>query len=170
MSVLRSTEPVAFSPIQESPRLGPSSPGVDSHSNRAIMNVVVPAGLWRPLVALAFVPWLVCASALPAEHLHEADADHPHSLIHRHAEPHEFESHHDGAEVSHSEEGVVWLSDASVLQATYQFDVSWAVVARIYESVPDTASWFATVSYDGSPPHGPPRPCRSPRAPPHTSA
>jgi hypothetical protein len=130
---------------------------------------VVWSALYRPLVALAMVPWLVGASVLPAEHLHEADADHPRSLIHRHAEAHEFESHHhDAAEISHSEGPVLWLSDASIVQAPYHFKVSWAVVAPIHESVPETLSWFATVSCDGSPPHAPPRPGSSPRAPPHS--
>ena len=132
---------------------------------------VVPAGLWRPIVALAVVPWLVCASVMPREHLHQADADRPNSLIHRHVEAHPLESHHHGgAEVGHDEERVVWLSDDTVVQATYHFHVSWAVVGPIVETSPDTASWSATVSHDGSPPHGPPRPYRSPRAPPHTSA
>ena len=133
-------------------------------------NEVVSAGLWRPIVALALVPWLVCASAMPREHLHEADADHPHPLIHRHVEAHQLESHHqDGAEVSPNEERVVWLSDDTVIQATYHFNVSWAAVGRTFETPRDTVSWFGTVSYDGSPPHGPPRPSRSPRAPPLTS-
>ena len=109
---------------------------------------------------------------MPREHLHEADADHPHSLIHRHAEAHEFGApHHDeGAEVGHDADRVVWSSDAGSVPPAYHFTVAWAVVGEPFEPFRDVASWFATVSYDGSPPHGPPRPSRSPRAPPHTSA
>ncbi len=48
--------------------------------------------------------------AMPREHLQEAD-------------------------VSHNEEHVIWLSDASALQSTYQFDVSLAVVGSIEGTV-----------------------------------
>src|SRR6185436_17428152 len=108
---------------------------------------------------------------MPREHVHEAEADHPHSLVHRHIEAHQFESHdHDGAEVAPGEERVVWLSDASISPSSYQFHVCSAVVGRSVEAIRDATSWFGTISYDGSRPHGPPRPCCSPRAPPHTSA
>lgn len=136
-----------------------------------VHNPLVSARPWRAIVALALVPWFLCSSAIPQEHLHETDADHAHSLVHRHLEGHPFESHdHDGAEVTHHEERIVWLSDASLFQTTYHFEVSWAVVGPSFETSRDTASWFATASYDASPPHGPPRPSRSPRAPPLTSA
>jgi hypothetical protein len=144
----------------------------DEQARRVLVhNQPVSPGLWRAIVALSLVPWLVGSSAMPREHVHEADADHPHSLVHRHLEAHQFESQdHDGAELAHHEDHVVWLSDARIIQNTYQFSVSWAVVGRSLEAISDTASWFRTVSHDGAPPHGPPRPCRSPRAPPHISA
>jgi hypothetical protein len=131
---------------------------------------VVFAGLWRPIVALVLVPWVIAAAVMPPEHLHQADADHPQALIHRHAEAHESAPTHDGAEVSHGEDHVLWLSGATVAQTTYHFTVAWSVVGETVGPFRDTASWFATISCDGSPPHGPPRPSRSPRAPPHTSA
>ena len=128
------------------------------------------ARVCRSIVALAVAPWLVVASGVPQEHVHEADAAHPQSLAHRHAEPHAFDAHdHDGAKFDHGEDHVVWLSNASVSQGTFRFDVAWAVVGNPFETVSDIASWFATAAYDASPPHGPPRPSSYPRAPPLAS-
>jgi len=116
----------------------------------------VSAGFFRAIVALAVVPWLGLSSVIPQEHLHEADLDHPHSIVHRHAEAHTFEAHHhDGAEIGQDEERVVWLNVVSLHQSTYHLAISWTVASLAFETIRDSATWFATASYDASPPHGP---------------
>jgi len=132
---------------------------------------LVPTGFFRAIVALAVVPWLGASSVIPQEHLHEADLDHPHSIVHRHAEAHTFEAHdHDGVEIGHDEERIVWLSVVSLQQTSYRLVVSWFVANGIFEEIADSADWVATVPFDGSPPHGPPRRCLSLRAPPPATA
>jgi hypothetical protein len=127
----------------------------------------VSAGVFRAIVALALVPWLGLSSVAPQEHLHEADLDHPHAIVHRHAEDHTFATHdHDGADIGEDEERVVWLNAVSLQQSSYRLIVSWIVTSFTFEVIGDYASWVATVPFDGSPPHGPPRRCLSLRAPP----
>jgi len=131
----------------------------------------VSAGFFRAIVALAVVPWLGLSSVIPQEHLHEADLDHPHSIVHRHAEAHTFDTHdHEGVEIGQDEERIVWLNVVSLQQSSYRLAVSWIVASRIVEEIGDSADWVATVPFDGSPPHGPPRRCLSLRAPPLATA
>lgn len=134
-------------------------------------NPLVSAGFFRAIVALAVVPWLGLSSVIPQEHLHEADLDHPHAIVHRHAEAHTFDTHdHDGAEIGQDEERIVWLNVVSLHRSSYRLAVSWIVTTRTFEVIGEYANWVATVPFDGSPPHGPPRPCLSLRAPPSATA
>jgi hypothetical protein len=127
----------------------------------------VSAGFFRAIVALAVVPCLGWSSVIPQEHVHEADLDHPHSIVHRHADAHTVDTHdHDGAEIGQDEERIVWLTVVSLEHSSYRLAVSWIAASRIFEAVGSYASWVANVSVDGSPPHGPPRRCLSLRAPP----
>jgi hypothetical protein len=48
----------------------------------------VPDRFCRAIVALAVAPWLAVSPAMPPQHAHETDTDHPHSIVHRHAEGH----------------------------------------------------------------------------------
>ena len=133
-------------------------------------NHLVSGRFCRAIVALAVVPWLVLAAAIPPEHVHEADVDHPQAIVHRHAAAHTFDTHHDGAEVGHDEERVVWLNDVSLTPSTHQFAISWTVTCRLFETIDDSATWAAAASHDESPPHGPPRRCLCLRAPPLPTA
>lgn len=125
------------------------------------------ARLCRALLVLALTPWLVGTAAMPVEHVHEGDSDHHHSVAHRHLEAHEFAPHHhDEIEGADDEGRVVWLSNASLHQRAYHLSIDWAVSDLTTETLRDSADWVAASSYDASPPHAPPRPSRSPRAPP----
>jgi len=118
--------------------------------------------LWRTTLAVALAPSLVVFYALPPEHLHEADSDHPHALVHRHVEAHD----HDGAEFDHGEGGVVWLDNSAIQCATSSVTAPLAVIAVDFERIPLLTTWVATSIDDAAPPHGPPRACLSLRAPP----
>ena len=127
--------------------------------------------LCRTIGVVGLITTLVWASAIPQDHVHEADHDHPQSIVHRHLEAHSFESHdHDAAEVGQDGERVVWLSNVSLDQSTFSFSPGWSAVVLPFEAIPESATWVAVTSYDASPPHGPPRPRRSSRAPPRLSA
>jgi len=76
---------------------------------------------WRAAVALVAVPCLVFSSVAPPAHVHEADAHHPHSIVHRHFESHNHD--HDGAEISHNDGRVIWLDDAALQIATCEFAI-----------------------------------------------
>ena len=127
--------------------------------------------LWRTAVVLAVAPWLVVSAGVAPAHLHEADAHHSEAVVHRHFEPHHHDgieiSHgHDEAEVSQSEERVIWLDDVGVQQSTYQFVTAQAMVAALFATLPEPESWIIASTLDEAPPHGPPRQYTSLRAPP----
>lgn len=125
--------------------------------------------LSRVVVSLALAPWLGFASTMPPEHVHEADSDHPHAIVHRHGEAHAVDAGGGGAgsaRFDHNEERVVWLSNATLACTIYRVDVLWADAGRPLETLRDAASWIATASYDAAPAHGPPRASLSLRAPP----
>src|ERR1700730_6192189 len=94
---------------------------------------------WRAAVALVAVPCLVFSSVAPPEHVHEADAHHPHSIVHRH-----FESHdHDGTEISHHDGRVIWLDNAALQIATCEFAIPQATPAANFEMLPEPTRWLA---------------------------
>jgi hypothetical protein len=127
--------------------------------------------LCRAIVALSLAPALVLAAAQPQDHVHEADLDHSQSVVHHHAEVHQLASDgHDEADIDHNEKRTVWLSNVSLHRAPYHLAVSWTVADHAFTIDPRSATWVAAVSYNASPPHGPPGPCRSPRAPPFVPA
>jgi hypothetical protein len=124
----------------------------------------------RALVALALAPWLAVSSAAPPEHLHHGAVDHRNSVVHRHVESHAIDTHpREGAEFDHDEECVIWLNDVGLVPSTQSLAVSWTVAGAARETTPDSTTWVALARYETSPSHGPPRPCRSPRAPPLAS-
>ncbi len=124
----------------------------------------------RALLVLALAPWLVGAAAMPMEHAHEGDADHHQTVVHRHLDAHESGTHHHPEETeiegAHDEGLVVWLTNVSLHQRAYHLSIDWAVINLTPETLLDSTDWIATRSYDASLPHAPPRPSRSPRAPP----
>ena len=121
--------------------------------------------VWRQILGLALVPWLAVSGLVPPEHVHEADADHPQAVAHRHFAPHD----HDGAELSHDEGRVLWFDSVAVEHARFPTTVAIALLPATFEAVPVTAPTMAVLTLDGAPPHGPPRSTTSLRAPPSSN-
>src|SRR5438045_2570491 len=87
-------------------RLGDRA-SVDGTCGRRYSCGVVSA-VWRGSAAILVASWLVVSPTLAPAHIHEADADHDHSLVHRHLEVHhqlaagnqlEIETPHDDGRV-----------------------------------------------------------------------
>jgi hypothetical protein len=121
--------------------------------------------LRRSAIVCVLAPCVVLSPVVLPEHLHEADPEHPHVVVHRH-----FESHdHDGAEISEREGRVVWLTAAAIQPATGQLTAPPAVRPSGFNSVPPTGRAVATTLDEAAPPHGPPRSGLSLRGPPSLS-
>ena len=117
--------------------------------------------VWRQILGLALAPWLAVSGLIPPEHVHEADADHPQAIAHRHFAAHD----HDGAEVSHSEGAVIWFDSVAIEHARLPAIVAIAVLSAGFGAVP-TVPTMVVLTLDAAPPHGPPRSTLSLRAPP----
>lgn len=117
---------------------------------------------WRKVAGLALIPWLAVSGMVPPEHVHEADADHPSAITHRHLEAHD----HQGTEISHGEGSVVWLANVAIEHARVQVSVALAVPGVTFDAVPPVTPSMAVLTLDAAPPHGPPRSPASLRAPP----
>src|SRR5438552_18851621 len=96
---------------------------------------------WRAAVALVAVPCLVFSSVAPPEHVHEADAHHPHSSVHRHFESHDHD--HDGAEISQNDGRVIWLDDAALQIATCEFAIPLGIPVANFEMISLLTRWLA---------------------------
>lgn len=119
--------------------------------------------VWRQVLGLALVPWLAVSGLVPREHVHEADADHPSAIAHRHFEAHE----HEGTEISHGEARVVWLDNVALEHVRIQVSAAvLAVLTVTLGAVPPATPTMAVMTLDTAPPHGPPRSTASLRAPP----
>lgn len=121
--------------------------------------------VWRQILGLALVPWLAVSGLIPPEHVHEADADHPQAVAHRHFAAHD----HDGTELSHGEGAVVWFDSVAVEHARLPTIVAIAVLSVAFGAVPPTVPPMVVLTLDAAPPHGPPRSTLSLRAPPTSS-
>jgi len=135
-----------------------------TRTRSATHNRYVMYSPWRAAVALMAVPCLVFSSVVPPAHVHEADAHHPHSIIHRHFESHDHD--HDGAEISHNDGRVIWLDYAALQIATCEFAIPQGIPAANFEMLPEPTRWLARSLDDAAPPHGPPRRSPSLRGPP----
>ena len=130
----------------------------------------------RFVIVTALVPWLAVSASLAPEHVHESDApDHHASVAHRHVAPHEHggatlaDFHHDDfdhAEVSDTDEHVVWIDEVGVAEALHSFPELFVVVASHIDVVPGALMDAAVVPDEATLPHGPPRVSPSLRAPP----
>ncbi len=123
--------------------------------------------LGRTVVGLILAPCIALSATIAQEHIHEADADHPRSAVHRHLQPHAVPSHdHDHAQFAADAEHIVWLEGVALHRPSYHHSVvAWPLAER-FELVPPRGGWVAGPAYDAAPPHGPPRACLSLRAPP----
>lgn len=124
--------------------------------------------LRRAVVALVVAPYVALSAAVAPEHVHEADAEHPHSAIHRHVQAHVAGSHDsDHAQLADDDGHVVWLdSGAFVYQFSFQFWVPALSPAERFDLVPGLVDRVVRPDYDAAPAHGPPRTAPSLRGPP----
>ena len=123
--------------------------------------------LARVAAGLVIAPYFVLAADLAPEHLHESDGDHSHAIVHSHFEPHDMESlQHDGSEIDHAQDRVVWLDSPIIHQLCYQFDPSVALVAAALTGIPIATRWSVHRFDEATPAHGPPRDPSSLRGPP----
>ena len=114
---------------------------------------------------------------MPQEHVHDANNTHPHVVAHSHVDFHQHDdahhlatSDHDSTEIGADDDGVVWVSSASLTPRAFHLVPTWAVVNDLAAARPAAASTLRQPDIDWSPPHGPPRPSFSLRGPPLVSA
>jgi hypothetical protein len=130
----------------------------------------VPQRFCRLSVTVILAPWLVVSAALAPEHVHRTDADHAHSLAHRHFASHHVGPHDQGgAEVEHGDARVVWLDDVGSCQGIYQLPIPDAAPSGRFELAPAFDRWIATPASDAPPAHGPPRLAHALRGPPSSA-
>lgn len=121
----------------------------------------------RTLVNLTLAFSIGGSPAFATDHVHEADADHPDSVTHRHLQPHGSTNHdRDHAQVADDDDHVVWLDAVSLRQPTYELAAPTAPPAGRFLLTTFDLVWVTRQDYNAAPPHGPPRTERSPRAPP----
>jgi hypothetical protein len=113
-----------------------------------------------PYLALAFA--VALGSLVPSEHVHRGDDHHP-TVTHRHFSAHR----HTHNEIGDPDEAVIWLNDAS-LQATSPFSLAavQAVINWPFAIVLPSFERGYPLTFDASPPHGPPKLLLAGRAPP----
>src|ERR1043166_2387333 len=80
------------------------------------MQSVIRPSLARAAAILLPGPYLLLASALAPEHIHEPGPhDHDHAIAHSHFGPHTAAAHPiDPTEIEHDDDHVIWL-DSSIL-------------------------------------------------------
>src|SRR5204863_8285902 len=89
------------------------------------------------LAHLAMALAVALGSAVPPEHLHRGDHDHP-TVAHRH-----FSAHvHSKTEIGDADEQVVWLDDVSLYATSaFRIDAVLAVVDEPFDLVPHSPDW-----------------------------
>jgi hypothetical protein len=124
----------------------------------------------RAAVGVTLALSVAFSATVAPEHVHEADADHPRSAVHRHLQPHDGDSpDRDHALLADEDQHIVWLDAVARHEAGYRFAPPAVLRAEPLELVSPLADWASPPDYDVAPPHGPPRACLSPRAPPSLS-
>jgi hypothetical protein len=113
------------------------------------------------LVAFSLAPCLAFSAVLPQEHRHDADAGHPHAIVHQHFAAHD----HDDAELSPADR-VTWLEQVAALRAPLTLYVPAPMVVSCLGDLPPGTQWVVVEAPDTAPAHGPPRRNQSLRAPP----
>lgn len=124
----------------------------------------------RALVSLIVAPTIALSAIVAPEHVHEADADHDRSTVHRHVRAHTAGLHdHDDVQLADDDGQVVWLDSVMLHRPAYQFAAPTAPLEERSELALTVTVWVAAPDYNAAPPHGPPRACLSLRAPPSLS-
>jgi len=136
----------------------------NAHNRRS-----VSLSFGRAAASLILAPCIAFSAILAPEHVHEADHDHPDSTVHRHARPHAVappHHDHDHAKLADDDGRVVWLDAVALQPLQYLVLAPVASLEARFELASPAAGWHAKTDYNIVPPHGPPRACRSIRAPP----
>ena len=127
---------------------------------------------WRGLLASLVVPALVSAGLAPVLHAHEADIDHPRTVVHRHMRAdagghfsHQS-SHGSSIDLSDHDEDAVWMDSQSVERSRLTIHTGVAIICANVSFGPAAEGRSLAVSRCDSLPHGPPGVCSAPRAPP----
>src|SRR5438445_56997 len=77
---------------------------------RCANNASVIRPVARAVALFLIAPFLTVASTLAPQHVHEANRDRGHTVVHSHFGPHEAAVHRGNAtEIDHDAEHVVWL-------------------------------------------------------------
>ena len=131
---------------------------------------------WTAIVGVALTPAIALVSTLAPEHAHEAGADRPHAITHRHFGPHHvgaYDHHHDGVdqdddtpEFDHDDGHVIWLNSVGAYHPTFRLPLPQSVPTERFELAVVHLGWIATPADAGAPDPGPPRLCQSLRGPP----
>lgn len=127
---------------------------------------------WRTVLAGFLTPALISMGIAPTLHVHEADAHHPHTVVHRHTYLHadgrtgDIHIASDG-DVSDSDENAVWINAQSVEGSRIHVDTCSAILCRTLAFTLAPKGVSLLVPGDDSLPHGPPAACASTRGPPH---
>src|SRR3954469_5557901 len=117
----------------------------------------------RPLARAAALlvagPYLLLASALAPEHIHEPEAghDHEHAVAHSHFSPHPAGAHHDPTELEHDDDHVVWLDSSILNEHLFQASPVPVAVVSVVAGVAVERQWWSIPAEDIAPAHGPPR-------------
>jgi hypothetical protein len=126
-----------------------------------------PISVRAATIRAAFVALLVSSSLclgalLPPEHVHEADADHPASLVHRH-----FEAHRDeGVRFDHDDGRIVWLNEIALARPVFHFIPAVETPHALVATRQPSTRWISRRAARFVLPHGPPHPTYGLRAPP----
>lgn len=166
--------PAAAAPILSLYTLVPSAfepPAQQSRVDRASIGTHNPRSVFRfsgrVATSLILVPIVALAATVAPQHVHEADADHPHSTVHRHLQPHSTGSHdRDHARLADDDAHVLWLDGAQISSPRYQFAAPLLIPVDRFEATVPFVEWIARPDYETPPPHGPPKASLALRAPP----
>jgi len=125
----------------------------------------------RPLARAAALivagPYLLLASALAPEHIHEHDAGHDQAVAHSHFGPHTAEAHHtDPTEIEHDDDHVIWLDSSILNEHLFQASPVPLAVVSVIADLTVERQWTSIPAENAAPAHGPPKPAHRLRGPP----
>ena len=129
---------------------------------------------WRTLLASLVVPALVSAGVAPVLHAHEADADHPHTVVHRHTRVHAVghankslaHANISDRDLSDHDEDVVWMDSRTVEPTRNTINAGLAATTTYSSFTLAFEGLSLAVRPEDSLPHGPPGVRPRLRAPP----
>jgi len=125
----------------------------------------------RPLARAAAIllagPYLLLASALAPEHIHEHEDGHDHAVAHSHFGPHTAEAHHtESTEIEHDDDDVIWLDSSILNEHLFQASPVPLALVSVIADLTVERQWTSIPAEDSAPAHGPPKPAHRLRGPP----